>query len=41
MSIRTCLAANLFFFSQGIEEGSISSSFTAAQWEEWLGRNVV
>lgn len=27
-------------FFNGIEEGSISSSFTAAQWEEWLGKNV-
>ncbi|OKL56713.1 hypothetical protein UA08_07848 [Talaromyces atroroseus] len=28
-------------FFNGIEEKSISSSFTAAQWEEWLGNNVV
>lgn len=26
---------------QGVEEKSISSSFTAAQWEEWLQKNVV
>ena len=25
---------------QGIEEGSISSSFTGEQWEEWLQKNV-
>lgn len=24
----------------GIEEGSISSSFTGEQWEEWLDKNV-
>lgn len=25
----------------GVEEGSISSSFTGQQWEEWLEKNVV
>lgn len=25
----------------GVVEGSISSSFTAQQWEEWLEKNVV
>ncbi|KAL9110059.1 MAG: hypothetical protein Q9227_005398 [Pyrenula ochraceoflavens] len=25
----------------GVEEGSISSSFTAEQWEEWLEKNIV
>ena len=24
----------------GIEEGSISSSFTGKQWEEWLDKNI-
>ncbi|KAL1972141.1 hypothetical protein VTN31DRAFT_7360 [Thermomyces dupontii] len=28
-------------FFNGVEEKSISSSFTAAQWEEWLQKNVV
>ncbi|PGH13126.1 hypothetical protein AJ79_03833 [Helicocarpus griseus UAMH5409] len=28
-------------FFDGIEEKSISSSFTAEQWEEWLKKNVV
>ncbi|KAL2216403.1 thioredoxin-like protein [Thermoascus aurantiacus ATCC 26904] len=28
-------------FFNGVEERSISSSFTAAQWEEWLRKNVV
>ncbi|KAL2005011.1 hypothetical protein VTN00DRAFT_2861 [Thermoascus crustaceus] len=28
-------------FFNGVEERSISSSFTAAQWEEWLQKNVV
>lgn len=26
---------------QGVEEKSISSSFTADQWAEWLEKNVV
>ncbi|KAJ5092230.1 hypothetical protein NUU61_007100 [Penicillium alfredii] len=26
---------------KGVEERGISSSFTAAQWEEWLAKNVV
>ncbi|MCJ1241648.1 hypothetical protein MMC14_009654 [Varicellaria rhodocarpa] len=25
----------------GIEEGSISSSFTGQQWEEWLEKNII
>jgi hypothetical protein len=25
----------------GVVENSINSSFTAAQWEEWLEKNVV
>ena len=25
----------------GVEEGSISSSFSAQQWEEWLEKNIV
>lgn len=28
-------------FEQGIEEKSISSSFTSDQWKEWLQKNVV
>ncbi|KAI1977814.1 hypothetical protein LOZ53_002191 [Ophidiomyces ophidiicola] len=28
-------------FFNGIEERSISSSFTAQQWEEWLKKNIV
>ncbi|KAJ5449697.1 uncharacterized protein N7458_006146 [Penicillium daleae] len=28
-------------FFNGVEERGISSSFTAAQWEEWLAKNVV
>ncbi|KAL1883541.1 hypothetical protein Plec18167_002545 [Paecilomyces lecythidis] len=28
-------------FFDGAEERSISSSFTAAQWEEWLQKNVI
>lgn len=28
-------------FFNGVEERSISSSFTAAQWGEWLAKNVV
>ncbi|KAJ5727095.1 hypothetical protein N7493_004915 [Penicillium malachiteum] len=28
-------------FFNGVEERSISSSFTVAQWEEWLAKNVV
>ena len=27
-------------FFNGVEEKSISSSFTAEQWEEWLDKNV-
>ena len=26
---------------QGIEEKSISSSFTTEQWDEWLEKNIV
>jgi len=25
----------------GIEEGSISSSFTGEQWKEWLDKNII
>ncbi|KAJ5612411.1 hypothetical protein N7510_005605 [Penicillium lagena] len=28
-------------YFNGVEEPGISSSFTAAQWEEWLAKNVV
>lgn len=28
-------------FFNGVEESGISSSFTAAQWKEWLAKNVV
>jgi len=28
-------------FFNGVEERGISSSFTAAQWEEWLAKNVI
>jgi len=28
-------------FFNGVEEKGISSSFTAAQWEEWLQKNVI